>query len=964
MLRAPFLPGRVFAKLSLPWRARICLPALAPTLALVCLRCPAALGQQPAAPATALSAPLQPGERTHLVLSTKQSATLELRGPANTLIALQLNLDGGLLAITSPGLPRFSLELGKGGQFTYIVDLGAGGAALVRLDSLEQQRPATLDLTRLSAVPANSATMRRAEEALIVADSTRKHLSGAPAPETALADYAQAVLLARQMHDTVLERFALTENARYLAFGRSDIAAARALLLQATALPPEPADTAGRALTLKSLSSAEVMLGHYSAATEAGKQALALYRATGDLYWQGIVLGNLASVYAETGDLARGAQALREGLSDAEATQDGAGVVYCLSQLAAIDRQRGDFESAFQSFRDALAWVDRIAYAPLIEAEIEKELGLFDAQLGMWSEADTELHRSLAHLNGIENTTSLEARETLARGLVERRRYAQAARAYDEAALIADRLKLAREQLLLLLGRASVLAIEARSAAAQADLDHAAAIADELGSPALHIRVELTRAAIATRPADALRALTAAAAQAQASGEREEEAAALAGQAHTLDLVGRQHRFTDSADALPIMLRALQLVEQSRSNLDSRDLASSYFTQHHLWYEWAVSIAMHQPKSGPDSRSLAQAAFALAERGRARSMLDSLEERGWGPALNLPPELATRSARNRDAIEQQRDLLGSRVTDLSATAATLRRLYQEQDAIEAEERSLTATLQTRASAPEAAGLDLLHSQVVNAADVQQALLGPGKAMIAFSLAPGQSYRWLITAHAVETQLLPGRDQLQRSIAPLLSALENRRPIIAPGEDVRAFAQRRQHFTAQRDRELTRIGTLLLSGIPPQIHILYVVGDGPLLALPWNALRLQTGGRPASAIERFEIRSEPSASVAVALARSAPPGPDPSGNPRPHRSRRATSRAFRHRARPAVCNQPCLLQHPLAPRHLLHAGSAAGRPQRLPDPGRLPARRRSPPKPCASLLLRWSARRCRQPVERR
>ncbi len=906
----------MLAKLSCAWQVRICLPALA----LVCPPGPTLLAEQPAhltaAPPAAFAAPLQPGERTHLVLKAKQNATLEVRGPANSLVALQLDLDGGLLAISSPGLPKYAIDLGKGGGFTYVVDLGATGDALVRLDSIEQQRPAELDLTRLSTAPPNLDTMRRAEEALIVAESARKHLPGAPAPEAALADYALAALLARQMQNTVIERLALTQNARYLAWGRSDVEAARTLLLEAAALPAAPADTASRALTLKSLSSAEVMLGHYSAAIEAGEQALALYRVTGDLYWQGIVLGNLASVYAETGDIARGAQALREGLADAEATQDGAGVVYCLSQLAAIDRQRGDFESAFQSFRDALAWVDHIGYAPLIEAEIEKELGLFDTQLGMWSEADTELHRSLAHLNGIENTTSLEAREALARGLAERRRYAQAARAYDEAALIADRLKLRREQLLLLLGRAAVLAMEGRSAPSQADLDHAAAIADDLGSPALHIRVELTRAAIAIRPSDALQAFTAAVAQAQASGEREEEAAALAGQAHTLDEISRQHRSTGSGparfsddnkpplapalpdigpgDALPIMLRALQLVEQSRSNLDSHDLASSYFNQHHLWYEWATAIAMHQAKASSalasNSRSPVQLAFALAERGRARSMLDSVEERGWGPALNLPPELASRSARNREAIENQRDLLGSRVADLSVTAATLRRLYQEQDAIEAEERSLTSTSTSQhregahvgaALRPvedpglEDARLDLLHSRVVGVGDVQQALLGPGDAMIAFSLTPAQSYRWLITRQSVETQLLPGRDQLQRSIAPLLAALESRRPVIAPGEDVRSFAERRQRFTAQRDRELTRIGALLLSGIPSQIHTLYVVGDGPLLALPWNALRLQCGERSCSAIERFEILSEPSASVAVALSRSATEGPDTS-----------------------------------------------------------------------------------------
>jgi CHAT domain-containing protein len=320
----------------------------------------------------------------------------------------------------------------------------------------------------------------------------------------------------------------------------------------------------------------------------------------------------------------------------------------------------------------------------------------------------------------------------------------------------------------------------------------------------------------------------------------------------------------DATAALHSIERALHLVERERSALTSRDLAGSYITEHRAWYELAVAASMRQAAQQPGQHD-EEAAFAWAERARARSLLDSLGQRAWGPAIDLPPALRRQAALNRYSIEEQQDALEKPHADTRDIAGKLRHLYEEQDALEAEQRAYTRQ-QGRATERAAA---LTAGDIVSVEEVQQTLLDPQAAMIAFSVGQQQSYRWLITRHGINTMTLPGRDVLEYRFATLLAALAARRPAVRPGEDAVHYAERQQRFQQTRERQLQDAGTLLLRNLPPAIHRLYIVADGPLLSLPWSALRVPCHRGRCYAMERYTIESEPSASVALSLARQAP-----------------------------------------------------------------------------------------------
>ena len=105
------------------------------------------------------------------------------------------------------------------------------------------------------------------------------------------------------------------------------------------------------------------------------------------------MLGNLSSDYAEIGQNSEALVAAEDALMDAKDEHDPAGVVYCLSQLADLYLQQGDLEGAFRTFQQGLGWVKDVDYAPLVEAEIQKDLGLFYAQIGDWNQATQALNR-------------------------------------------------------------------------------------------------------------------------------------------------------------------------------------------------------------------------------------------------------------------------------------------------------------------------------------------------------------------------------------------------------------------------------------------------------------------------------------------------------------------------------------------------------------------------------------------
>ena len=791
---------------------------------------------------------------TSLELKPKQIQTLPITLEKSQVARVHLHLEGGLIEVraTQPGKnsrTAWRIDLGRGAQLTYIVGGAAQGQYNLEISSVEQEKPAHLTVQIDPPTPPDEASLdlRDAEEALAIADYIRTHKTAPPGGD-AIKSYDQALALATKQTNTPLMRLALTQKARYLIFRQNKFAEAQTLLEQAVALPPAD-DAAQQALAWKTLSTVRYDLGEYLTAIKASMTSLDLYRATGDIYWQGIVLGNLSSDYEELGQYDEALAAAKEALHDAEQEHDPAGVVYCLAQVANLYRQQGDLQGALKTFHEGIEWVSHIDYAPLVEAEIQKDLGHFYAQIGDWQQATQPLERSL-ELEGKQNDpVSLEARGILAEVMQHQGRLHEAV-AQDTTAIEAARsLSLKHEESSLLLKRAEVQLLLKHPVEAGADIEAATRLAVELSAAPLQIESAIASGdlQLPIDPKAAEASYRKALQLAQRTGEREQESAAFAG------LARAQQRENALTEAIASIESALNILETSRGNLGNRELQVTYFATHRSWYELAVDLCMQLHAAHP-TETYAQQAFNYTERARARALLDTLYASGYTSSAPVSEDLRQAYARNRQAISDQQSLLSHSTEQTSSDAAAkLQSLYREQETLDAEMRSSDHRLTS-----------VLAQQTIDMALLQRQLVEDHSVLLSYWLGSVHSYRWTITSANVLVDTLPPRDEVDRTIVPLERMLRARRSTPTPGEDIAAYAARQQAFELQLRAALNHAGASLLFRIPKETHSIFVVGDGTLMSLPFAALRIPDGSGTSYAIRRYTFFAEPSASVALYL----------------------------------------------------------------------------------------------------
>lgn len=310
-----------------------------------------------------------------------------------------------------------------------------------------------------------------------------------------------------------------------------------------------------------------------------------------------------------------------------------------------------------------------------------------------------------------------------------------------------------------------------------------------------------------------------------------------AGQAGTLVLLSQaERRLARPEAALEHADAALGLIESLRAEVVVPDLRSTFLASRQRAFELAVDLRMelHQ----------AEAALALSERARARTLLDLLGEvradvrRGVDPKLREEErEIASRlAAKARRRIE----LLGGTATDAQKeiSARELRETLAESDRLEAE---------IRRSNPRYAGL--LHPQPLDAAAIR-GLLDPQTLLLEYALGEERSFLWAVTPASVEAFELPGRakiEALARQVYEGLRTLDTGDPA---AQDAKAAAR----------RELSR---MILGPVAGRLsdRRLAVVADGALQYVPFAALPSPddpVGFVPL--VERHEIVVLPSASV--------------------------------------------------------------------------------------------------------
>jgi len=265
--------------------------------------------------------------------------------------------------------------------------------------------------------------------------------------------------------------------------------------------------------------------------------------------------------------------------------------------------------------------------------------------------------------------------------------------------------------------------------------------------------------------------------------------------------------------------RAVALVESVRATLGDEGLRGTYLgrTRDTYQVQMATRLARFALSGRSDDRD---AAFAAAERGKARTMLERL-----GADIDLE------RARRRDpklveGLQEAR-------ADVRAAERQLRYALGQDDALaqKARREALVSAVETlgRARSALLAGRPAWTAmpRSPKLAEVQSAL-PEGYVLVEFVLGEERSWAWVVSPEAVRVEQLVGLYALQTLTEAALTSVTMRlragtsRPSVEAADTLTT-----RHLAALERAVLT---PLKLAG-----KNLIVVPDGPLHAIPWSAL---------------------------------------------------------------------------------------------------------------------------------
>jgi CHAT domain-containing protein len=305
--------------------------------------------------------------------------------------------------------------------------------------------------------------------------------------------------------------------------------------------------------------------------------------------------------------------------------------------------------------------------------------------------------------------------------------------------------------------------------------------------------------------------------------------------------------------------QALDLVEGLRSKVASQQLRAMFFASVQLYREFYVDLLMRMHKENP-SQQLDRLAFNASETGRARSLLELLNEANAEIAHGVDPVLLERrqslGQTLADKAESQTRMLRAPHTDeqAAATMKEIAALTTEYDQVEA---------QIRNTSPRYAAL--IKPVPLNLAETQKQVLDPDTLLLEYSLGEQRSFLWAVTTDSVKTYELPSRaviEPVARRVYEQLTAYSQN----VPNETLEQRRQRLQLADADYQKAAASLSEMLLGPAAAELKNkrLLIVSDGVLQFIPFAGLPEPAKAQPL--IVDHEIVTAPSTSV-VALLRN-------------------------------------------------------------------------------------------------
>jgi CHAT domain-containing protein/tetratricopeptide (TPR) repeat protein len=318
--------------------------------------------------------------------------------------------------------------------------------------------------------------------------------------------------------------------------------------------------------------------------------------------------------------------------------------------------------------------------------------------------------------------------------------------------------------------------------------------------------------------------------------------------ASLLDQARSERDLGDRLAALPLARQALKSIETQRVRSPSQRLRSTFFAAKQDFYDFAVELLMDLDQQFPGHGYRVEA-LDVSERGRARSLLDQLQESGIELRQGLPPDLVAARGRLEAAIRLDDELLARSQTDEGRPAAAeplarrMRGLLREYDRI---------TARIHAVAP--GYHSLTQAEPLSTEQIQHQVLDSETLLLHYRLGDQRSFLWLVTPATIDVFPLPARDfldRLARRAHRLLSAPD---PMLS---------------RPQAELTLRRLSDALLAPAAERLgrKRLLVVADGALQTVPFAALPgpgQESGRHPIPLIVDHEVVTMPSASALAIL----------------------------------------------------------------------------------------------------
>jgi CHAT domain-containing protein/uncharacterized protein HemY len=307
----------------------------------------------------------------------------------------------------------------------------------------------------------------------------------------------------------------------------------------------------------------------------------------------------------------------------------------------------------------------------------------------------------------------------------------------------------------------------------------------------------------------------------------------------------RQHKLEEAGKYLK---RSIDLTDELRENASSKDLRSSFLASVHDRYESYIEWLMQRHAAEPE-KNFEVEAFEISERGRARSLLDSLKDShrelraGANPALLLDEEKLQ---------EDEQKLLDERAKLTSEGAAAEKRKKLDAGLIEIQTRRETLEAQINKSAKFD---NLIRAAPLRYDEIRAQVTDSETSLLEYSLGEQKSYLWMLTSAGINSYELPDKNTIEKAVHKLTDLLANSRA--EPAAEVELQAA------------IAQVSAIVLGPVADKLsqQRLIIVPDGILQYIPFQML-----SSPAVPDEpllaRHEIINEPSASTLALVQREA------------------------------------------------------------------------------------------------